>query len=106
MGRPTGRLRAELGDAHEPRVAGQHGLGPAEAALVPRCGRGEPRSNDTLRRRLPGYETAAPDTIWRRFLSTPGDITLGPDEVVVSLRSRTYSPVLRSADHPLVQVPW
>jgi hypothetical protein len=25
---------------------------------------------------------------------------------VVRLRSRTYSPVLRSADHPLVQVPW
>jgi transposase-like protein len=61
---------------------------------------------DTLRRRLTGYESAAPDTIWRRFVSTPGDITLSPDEVVVRLRSRTYSPVLRSADHPLVRVPW
>lgn len=61
---------------------------------------------DTLRRRLTGYETASPDTIWRRFVSTPGDLTLTPDEVVVRLRSRTYSPVLRSADHPIVHVPW
>jgi hypothetical protein len=30
----------------------------------------------------------------------PGDITLSPDEVVVRLRSWTYS----SADHPLVEV--
>jgi len=61
---------------------------------------------DTLRRRLRGFETASPDTLWRRFVSTPGDLTLAPDEVVVRLRSRTYSPVLRSADHPVVQVPW
>ena len=61
---------------------------------------------DALRRRLAGYETATPDTIWRRFVSTPGEITLTPDEVVVRLRRRTYSPILRSADHPLVQVPW
>ncbi len=50
-----------------------------------------------LRRRLTGYETATPNTIWRRFVSTPGDITLGPEEFVVRLRSRTYSPVVRSA---------
>jgi hypothetical protein len=49
---------------------------------------------------------SSPREVWRRFVSTPGDITLSPDEVVVRLRSRTYSPVLRSADHPLVQVPW
>jgi hypothetical protein len=41
------------------------------------------------RRRLAGYETASPDTIWRRFISTTGDVTLTPDEVVVRLRSRT-----------------
>jgi hypothetical protein len=61
---------------------------------------------DALRRRLPGYQTATPDTIWRRFISTRGHITLGPDQVVTHLARRTYSPVLRSADRPEVQVPW
>jgi len=61
---------------------------------------------DWLRRRLPGYETAIPDTIWRRFISTKGSVILGPDEVVVRLGERTYSPVLRAADIPVVEVPW
>ncbi len=61
---------------------------------------------DALRRRLPGYHTATPDTIWRRFVSTSGQLTLGPTEVVVRIAERTYSPVLRSADLPEVQVPW
>lgn len=61
---------------------------------------------DALRRRLPGYAKAAPDTMWRRFVSTHGRITIGPDEVVVGLNSRTYSPVMRSADLPVVNVPW
>jgi len=61
---------------------------------------------DWLRRRLPGYETATPDTIWRRFVSTKGSVTLGPGEVVVRLGERTYSPVLRAANLPTVSVPW
>jgi hypothetical protein len=61
---------------------------------------------DALRRRLPGYATATPDTIWRRFVSTSGQLTLGPTEVVARIAERTYSPVLRSADLPEVQVPW
>jgi hypothetical protein len=61
---------------------------------------------DWLRRRLPGYETATPDTIWRRFVSTKGSVTPGPEEVVVRLGERTYSPVLRAADLPTVNVPW
>lgn len=61
---------------------------------------------DWLRRRLPGYETATPDTIWRRFVSTKGSVSLGPDEVVVRLGERTYSPVLRGAELPTVNVPW
>lgn len=61
---------------------------------------------DALRRRLRGYESATPDTIWRRFVSTAGWVTLGPEEVVVRLRSRTYSPVMRSAELPEVSVPW
>ncbi len=61
---------------------------------------------DGLRRRLPGYATATPDTIWRRFVSTSGHVTLGPTEVVAQIAERTYSPVLRSADLPEVEVPW
>jgi transposase len=61
---------------------------------------------DALRRRLPGYATATPDTIWRRFVSTSGQVTLGPTEVIARIAERTYSPVLRSADLPEVEVPW
>ncbi|MGH9243223.1 MAG: hypothetical protein ACRD29_02665 [Acidimicrobiales bacterium] len=61
---------------------------------------------DWLRRRLPGYETATPDTIWRRFISTQGSVTLGPDEVIARLAERTYTPVLRAADLPTIEVPW
>ncbi|MBI2237120.1 MAG: hypothetical protein HYU54_01140 [Actinobacteria bacterium] len=61
---------------------------------------------DALRRRLPGYEKAAPETIWRRFVSTRGRITIGPNDVVVRLKNRTYSPVMRSSHTPVVKVPW
>lgn len=61
---------------------------------------------DGLRWRLPGHEITTPDTIWRRFVSTPGRVTLGPDEVVCQLGQRTHSPVMREADLPTVEVPW
>jgi hypothetical protein len=61
---------------------------------------------DWLRRRLPGYQTATPDTLWRRFISTKGSVILAHDEVVVRLGERTYSPVLRAANLPVVSVPW
>jgi transposase-like protein len=60
-----------------------------------------------LRRRLgPGYATATPDTLQRRFLSTGGLIVNRGDTIVVRLNRRTYSPVLRQADIPDVAVPW
>jgi len=61
---------------------------------------------DHLRQQLTGYHTASPDTIWRRFLSTTGHITIGPDEVIAQLDSRTYSPVMRTAKLPTIEVPW
>jgi len=61
---------------------------------------------DALRRQLPGYERATPDTIWRRFISTSGQITIGPDHVTCRLNSRTYSPVMRTASLPKTQIPW
>ncbi|HEX5879328.1 MAG TPA: transposase [Actinomycetota bacterium] len=59
-----------------------------------------------LRRRLPGYHTATPDTLQRRFLSTGGDILNHHNEIIVRLDRRTYSPVLRQADLPSTEVPW
>ena len=59
-----------------------------------------------LRRRLPGYATATPDTLQRRFLSTAGEIQNHTNEIVVRLDRRTYSPVLRQADLPTTEVPW
>lgn len=59
-----------------------------------------------LRRRLIGYQHATPDTLQRRFLSTPGTITTTTDTITVRLGRRTYSPVLREADLPETTVPW
>ncbi len=60
-----------------------------------------------LRRRLPGYHAATPDTLQRRFLSTAGIITSHGNQITVRLNRRTYSPVLRQATLPkTVTVPW
>lgn len=61
---------------------------------------------DALRHKLPGDEAATPDTIWRRFISTSGQITIGPDHVTCRLNSRTYSPVMRTASLPDTDIPW
>ncbi len=59
-----------------------------------------------LGKRLPGYRAATPDTLQRRFLQTSGVILNYTGTTVVRLNRRTYSPVLRQADIPEVQVPW
>jgi hypothetical protein len=59
-----------------------------------------------LRRRLPGYHTATPDTLQRRFLQTGGVIHTTNDTITIRLDRRAYSPVLRSADLPDTTVPW
>jgi hypothetical protein len=60
-----------------------------------------------LRRRLPGYDSATPDTLQRRFLNTGGIILNRGPEIVVRLDRRTYSPVLRQASLPeTINVPW
>jgi len=59
-----------------------------------------------LRARLPGYTTVTPDTVQRRFLETPGQITTTTDTITVRLNRRAYSPVLRQADLPDTTVPW
>jgi predicted DNA-binding protein (UPF0251 family) len=60
-----------------------------------------------LRARLPAYHAAAPDTIQRRFLETPGQIITTGDVTTVRLERRAYSPVLRKADlPPATTIPW
>jgi len=59
-----------------------------------------------LARRLPGYATATPDTLQRRFLQTGGVILTRHDTVTIRLDRRAYSPVLRSANLPDTTVPW
>jgi hypothetical protein len=60
-----------------------------------------------LRRRLPGYASATPDTLQRRFIETSGKITYRDRRVTVHLDRRTYSPVLRQSTIPATTtVPW
>ena len=55
----------------------------------------------------PGYATAAPDTIQRRFLETPGQIITDGNTITVRLERRAFSPVLRKAGlPPATSVPW
>ncbi len=53
-----------------------------------------------LRRRLPGYGSASPDTLRGRFLNTGGIILNHGPEIVVRLSRRTFSPVLRQSSLP------
>jgi hypothetical protein len=55
----------------------------------------------------PGYATATPDTLQRRFLDTPGIITTDSNTITVTLSRRAYSPVLRQSSLPAdTTVPW
>jgi hypothetical protein len=60
-----------------------------------------------LRRRLPGYAAATPDTLQRRFLNTGGIIEHSHGQTTIRLAQRTYSPILRQASLPnTITVPW
>ena len=61
-----------------------------------------------FRLRLPGnYAHATPDTLQRRFLDTPGEISSTGTGITVKINRRAYSPVLRHADLPAdTTVPW
>jgi hypothetical protein len=48
----------------------------------------------------PGYATATPATLQRRFLDTPGIITTDSNTITVTLSRRAYSPVLRQSSLP------
>ena len=59
-------------------------------------------------RKLPRYEQATPDRLWRHFLDNTGTITVTQDHVRVDLAARTYTPVLIDAGYPELDlpVPW
>ena len=50
-----------------------------------------------LARKLPRYETATPDRIWRHFLDATGTLHVTDRAVTVNLNLRTYHPVLIDA---------
>jgi transposase len=58
-----------------------------------------------LARKLPRYELATPDRIWRHFLDTTGTVTVAADHVRVDLAQRTYTPVLIDAGFPELNIP-
>ena len=56
-------------------------------------------------RKLPRYELATPDRLWRHFLDSTGTVTVVKDHVRVDLALRTYTPVLIDAGFPELDVP-
>lgn len=58
--------------------------------------------------RLNGYHTATPDTIFRHFIKTPGQLHITPERVEVRLEPRTRTPVLLDADYHTrtTTIPW
>jgi transposase len=61
-----------------------------------------------LARRLPRYQHATPDRIWRHFLDSTGTLHLTDDALTVDLRVRTYHPVLIDAGlaDQTTPIPW
>lgn len=58
-----------------------------------------------LARKLPRYELATPDRLWRHFVDHTGKVVVRKDHVRVDLKVRTYTPVLIDAGFPELDVP-
>jgi hypothetical protein len=60
------------------------------------------------RRLQNGYATATPDTIFRHFIATPGELRVNDDGVDVRLRPRAHTPVLLDAAYHqrTTEIPW
>src|SRR6266545_419086 len=61
-----------------------------------------------LARRLPRYERATPDRLWRHFLDATGTLHTSDDALTVDIRLRTYHPVLIDAGlaDQATPIPW
>jgi transposase len=55
-----------------------------------------------------GYATATPDTIFRHFIATPGELHVSDDGIEVRLRPRARTPVLLNAGYQqrTAKIPW
>jgi hypothetical protein len=95
---------AEVLTGGERHAAGQQVDRPAEVAGAGQVSQAPDLPG--LRARLPGYATATPDVIQRRFPETPGQITTASEVITVRLERRAYSPILRKAGLPATTVPW
>jgi transposase len=60
------------------------------------------------RRLANGYATATPDTIFRHFIATPGDLHVTDKGIAVRLRPRAHTPVLLDAGYRdrTTTIPW
>jgi transposase len=58
-----------------------------------------------LARRLPRYQTATPDKLWRHFLDTGGTLHITDDQVTCALNLRSYHPVLIEGGFADLDVP-
>jgi len=58
-----------------------------------------------LARSLNCYEHATPETIHEQFIKTTGHIDVGEDAVVVTLKRRTWTPVLLRAGFAELDLP-
>ena len=58
--------------------------------------------------RLQGFAEATPQTLFRRFVNTPGRIEITASHVRVHFEKRTHNPILKEAgfEEPTVPVPW
>jgi len=58
-----------------------------------------------LARRLPRYQTATPDTIWRHFLDTTGTLHITDTGITCALNLRSYHPTLIDAGFADLNIP-
>ena len=56
-------------------------------------------------RKLPRYENATPDTVWRHFLDATGTLHITADAVTCALNLRSHHPVLIDAGFADLEVP-
>lgn len=61
-----------------------------------------------LASRLKGFAESTPQTIFRKFVNTPGRIEVTSKEIVVHFEKRAHNPILKEAlfDQPTAPVPW
>src|SRR5215210_6127211 len=61
-----------------------------------------------LAARLKGFAEATPQTLFRKFVNTPGRIEITQEEVVVYFEKRSHNPILKEAgfDKITAPVPW